>query len=137
MGKYCSVTIPQSTGVDTKLLSIATIFYWNSHDTGTIPQSLLKIMVTPDSVEHFQKIVHKFSTIILPDHISPTDLANTFGHFFSDKIMKIRGCTSVQPLISIIVVHSHRCFSPLQDQEATTAPYNPLSQYLRMTSSKA
>ena len=38
----------------------------------------------------FKKILHKSSTIILPDHISPIDLANTFGHFFSDKIAKIR-----------------------------------------------
>ena len=38
----------------------------------------------------FKKILHKSSTIILPDHISPIDLANTFGHFFSDKIVKIR-----------------------------------------------
>ena len=32
---------------------------------------------------------NKSSTIILPDHISPTDLANTFGFFFSDKMLKI------------------------------------------------
>ena len=38
----------------------------------------------------FKKILHKSLTIILPDHISPIDLANTFGHFFSDKIAKIR-----------------------------------------------
>ena len=44
----------------------------------------------PKAVELFQKILHKSSTIILPDHISPTDLANTFGHFLSDKIMRIR-----------------------------------------------
>ena len=30
-----------------KLLSIAIIFYWNSQNTGTIQQLLLKIMVTP------------------------------------------------------------------------------------------
>ena len=34
----------------------------------------------------FKKILHKSVTIILPDHVSPTDLANSFGHFF----MKIR-----------------------------------------------
>ena len=38
----------------------------------------------------FKKILYKSSTVILPDHISPTDLANTFGHFLSDKIIKIR-----------------------------------------------
>ena len=38
----------------------------------------------------FKKILHKSSTIILPDHISPINLANTFGHFFSHKIAKIR-----------------------------------------------
>ena len=32
----------------------------------------------------FKKILHKSSTIILPDHFSPTDLANTFDIFFSD-----------------------------------------------------
>ena len=37
----------------------------------------------------FNKIVHKSLTITLPDHISPTDLANTFAHFFSNKIMRI------------------------------------------------
>ena len=36
----------------------------------------------------FRRILHK--TIILPDHLSPTDLTNIFGHFFSDKIMKVR-----------------------------------------------
>ena len=45
----------------------------------------------PKALWHtFKKILHKSSTIILPDHISPIDLANTFGHFFSDKIAKIR-----------------------------------------------
>ena len=29
----------------------------------------------------FKNILHKSSTIILPDHISPINLANTFGHF--------------------------------------------------------
>ena len=38
----------------------------------------------------FKKILHKSSTIVLPDNVSLTDLANSFGHFFSDKIMKIR-----------------------------------------------
>ena len=38
----------------------------------------------------FKKILHKSSTIILPDHISPIHSANTFGNFFSDKIAKIR-----------------------------------------------
>ena len=28
------------------------------------------------------KFLHTFSTIILPDHVSRTDLANSFGHFF-------------------------------------------------------
>ena len=46
--------------------------------------------VTRLCVNTFKKILHKSATIMLPDHISPTDLANTFGHFFSDKIMKIR-----------------------------------------------
>ena len=30
------------------------------------------------SVEHFQKILHKSSTIISPDHINPTDSVKTF-----------------------------------------------------------
>ena len=38
----------------------------------------------------FKKILHIFSTIVLPDHVCLKDLANSFGHFFSDKILKIR-----------------------------------------------
>ena len=30
----------------------------------------------------FKKILHKSSAIILPDHVSPKDLANSSGHFF-------------------------------------------------------
>ena len=59
----------------------------------------------------FKRILNKSSTIILLDHISPTGLANTFGHIFSDKIMKIR------------VGYSHRHQSLLLDQETSTAPY--------------
>ena len=36
----------------------------------------------------FKKILHKSSTIILPDHISPIDLANTFGDFLVTKLRK-------------------------------------------------
>ena len=48
-----------------------------------------------------KKILHKSSTIILPDHVSPTDLANSFGHLFSDKIMKIRTVLQSLALVSI------------------------------------
>ena len=41
-------------------------------------------------MEQFKKILHKSIIIVFPDHISPNDLTNTFGHLFSDKIMKIR-----------------------------------------------
>ena len=36
ISEYGAVKIVQSTGADIKLLSIATISYWNSQDTGTI-----------------------------------------------------------------------------------------------------
>ena len=47
MSEHGTVTILQSTRVDIELLSIAIIFYWDSQDSGTILQLLLKIMVTP------------------------------------------------------------------------------------------
>ena len=36
----------------------------------------------------FKKILHKSSTIILPDHISPINLVNTFGPFLVTKLRK-------------------------------------------------
>ena len=90
MREYGAVTTLQSIGVDIGLLSITIIFYWNSQDAGTVLQLLLNIMVTPMLCGTLKKILHKSSTIIVPDHISPTNLVNTFGHFFSDKIMRIR-----------------------------------------------
>lgn len=42
------------------------------------------------------KISHKKSETILPDHSSPQKLANRFGEFFTDKIVKIR-----QRLVSV------------------------------------
>ena len=47
MREYGAETTLQLIGVDIGLLSIAIIFYWNSQDTGTILQLLLKVMVTP------------------------------------------------------------------------------------------
>ena len=49
----------------------------------------------------FKKILHKPSTIILPDHVSLKDLANSFGHYFCDKIMKIRSTLQSSVPVSI------------------------------------
>ena len=49
----------------------------------------------------FKKILHKSSTIILPDHVSLKDLASSFGHFFCDKIMKIRTTLQSSAPVSI------------------------------------
>ena len=49
----------------------------------------------------FKKILHKSSTTVLPDHVSLKDLANSFGHFFCDKIMKIR--TALQSLAPVSI----------------------------------
>ena len=38
----------------------------------------------------FKKILHKSSTLVLPDYTNKTDLANTFCNFFYNKIIKIR-----------------------------------------------
>ena len=91
MREYGAVTSVQTIGVDIRLLSIAIIFYWNSQDAGTILQLLLKIMVTLSLCGTLSKIsyINPHSSSYL-NHISPTDLANTFGHFFRDKIMTIR-----------------------------------------------
>ena len=55
----------------------------------------------------FKKIFHKSSTIILPDHILPIDFANTFGHFFSDKIAKIRVALRSSVPVSLIRPNSN------------------------------
>ena len=63
--------------------------------------------------------MHKSSTIILPDHISPIDLANTFGHFFSDKIAKIRVALKSSVPISLTRPNSNStalsCFEPVSE----------------------
>ena len=72
---------------------------WNSQDAGTInPKALWNT---------FKKILHKSSTIILPDNISPIDLANTFGHFFSDKIAKIRVALKSSVPVSLTRLNSN------------------------------
>ena len=75
-------------------------------------------------MEHFhqQKILHKSSTIILPDPFSPTDLASTFGHFFIDKIMKIiRVPLQSSVLISLTIPRSTKSalcsFEPVSEGE--------------------
>ena len=55
----------------------------------------------------FKKLLHKSSTIILPDHISPIDLANTFGNFFSDKIVKIRVALKSSVPVSLTIPNSN------------------------------
>ena len=52
-------------------------------------------------MEHLKKILYKSSTIILPDHVSLKDLANSLGHFFTDKIMKIRTALQLLAPVSI------------------------------------
>ena len=65
MSEYGSVTILQSTRVDIKLLSVAIIFYLNSHYSTVIaknngnPKALWNI---------FKKFLHRSLTIILPHH---------------------------------------------------------------------
>ena len=99
---YGSGTIPLLTAVDIMQLLTATIFYSKCLDTGTILQLLLKTMVIPIALwTTFKKILHKSSTIILPGHVSPKDLANSFVHFFSDKIMKIRTTLQSSAPVSI------------------------------------
>ena len=49
----------------------------------------------------FKKILHKSSTIILPNHVSLKDLANSFGHFFCHKFMKIRTALQSSSPVSI------------------------------------
>ena len=69
----------------------------------------------------FKKILHKTSTIILPDHISPTDLANTFGHFFSDKIVKIRVALESSVPVSLTIPKSNSSaltsFEPVSEDD--------------------
>ena len=69
----------------------------------------------------FKKILHKTSTIILPDHISPTDLANTFGHFFSDKIVKIRVALESSVPVSLTIPKSNSTaltsFEPVSEDD--------------------
>ena len=89
MSEYGAVTILQLTGVDIELLSINIISYWNSQGTGTILQLLLEIMGTPRLCGTLSR-KSCANPQLSPHHISPIDLVNTFGHFFSDKIAKIR-----------------------------------------------
>ena len=59
----------------------------------------------------FKTIFHKSSTIILPDHITPTDLANTFGHCFSDKLMTIRSALQSSVPVSLTRPRSNGALS--------------------------
>ena len=61
----------------------------------------------------FTRILHKSSTIFLPDHVSPTDLANTFGHFISGKIMKIRAALVLQSSVPVSVARPRTINSAL------------------------
>ena len=91
MSEYGAVTIPQSTGVDIELLSILQFSTETVKMQVLISTAIAENNGNPKTLWNtFKKILHKAGTIILPDHINTTDLANTFGHFFSDKIMKIR-----------------------------------------------
>ena len=117
---YSAGTIPQLTTVDVMWLLTTTIIYLKCLNAGTVPRLLLKTMVLPRLCG-----THKSSTIILPDHVSPKDLANSCGHFLS--VTKLR---KSEPQ------YNHRPQSLSPDQASTTVPYLLSSLYLRMTSSK-
>ena len=101
MSVHGAGTTLQFTAVDIVWLLTTTIFYLKCLDEGTILQLLLKTGNSKALWNTFKKILHKSSTIILPNHVNH-DLANSFGHFFSDKVMKIR--TALQSLVPVSVL---------------------------------
>ena len=91
MSECGAVAILQSTGVDIVLLSIATIFLLEQSRQMHYSTVIAKNNGNNKALWNtFKKLLHKSSTIILADYISPTYLANTFEYFFGVKIMKIR-----------------------------------------------
>ena len=85
MSEYGAQTILHSTGVDIELLSIAATFYCSRcrHYSTFIAENNENPKL---QWKTFKRILHKSLTFILPDHISPSDLDDTFGHFLATKL---------------------------------------------------